>query len=307
MAKRDIELSLTITREAITLRDRVERLLVCPRCRSAFAVIGDEIRCQDHACGFVGLLAHDVVVLGDHSAPSFFDDRHAMMTAGNAQEGVRCLCYDDQAHVVEPLLTPGAVVLDVGCGPTLPYKKPADAFVIGLDASYASIKANRMVDLRVYGSALEIPLPDEAVDAVLAYYAVHHMTGRTLAENRQKLEQAFRELGRVVKPGGELLVFEVSPWRPFWLAERLFWNSARDVLGEKLDMCFYPAEVYERVGRRTMPAVHFSIRSFSTSLLSTFPPAFSLPWLRMPRFLYPFHVNLYRWQRPAAAKAAFEP
>ena len=49
------------------------------------------------------------------------DDRHAMMTAGNAQEGVRCLCYEDQAHVVEPLLKPGALVLDVGCGPTLPY------------------------------------------------------------------------------------------------------------------------------------------------------------------------------------------
>ena len=140
-------------------------------------------------------------------------------------------------------------MLDVGCGPTLPYQKPADTFVIGLEASYDSIRANRAVDLRLYGSALEIPLPDRAVDAAFAYYAIHHMTGRTLVENRQNLERAFRELGRVVKPGGEILIFEVSPWRVVWLAEKLLWNSAKAVLGEKLDMCFYPADIYERVGR----------------------------------------------------------
>jgi ubiquinone/menaquinone biosynthesis C-methylase UbiE len=192
-------------------------------------------------------------------------------------------------------MRPGQVVLDVGCGPVLPYEKPAETFVIGLEASYESIRANRSVDLRVYGSAMEIPLADRSVDMVLAYYAIHHMTGRTLAENRQRLKQAFRELARVVKPGGQLLVFEVSPWRPIWLAERLLWNTARSVLGSKLDMCFYPADVYERVGRATMPEARFSVEPFSTSMLSMFPPAFSLPWLPIPRFLYPFDVNLYRW------------
>ncbi len=271
-------------------------MLVCPRCRSSFTVVGNEVRCQNTACGFVGLLAHDVVVFGDHAAPSFFDGRHAMMTAGNAQEGVRCLCYDDQANVVEPLLLPGALVLDVGCGPTLPYRKPADTFVIGLEASYASIRANTAVDMRLYGSALEIPLPDGVVDVVLAYYAVHHMTGRTLGENQRNLERAFSELGRVVKPGGELLVFEVSPWRPAWLAERLLWNTARRVLGQKLDMCFYTRDVYERIGRAALPQARLTVEPFSTSMLSTFPPAFSLPWLPIPRFLYPFDVNLYRWR-----------
>ena len=255
-----------------------------------------EIRCQNAACGFVGLIAHDVAVLGDHSEPSFFDDRHTVMTDGNAREGVRCLCYDDQTSVVEPLLRPGTVVLDVGCGPTLPYDKPPETFVIGLEASYESIRANRDVDLRLYGSALEIPLPDRSVDVALAYYAVHHMTGKTLAENRRNLKRAFQELGRVVKPGGELLIFEVSPWRAIWIAEKLLWNTARSVIGQKLDMCFYPADVYERVGRATLPDAHFSMQSFTAPMLSTFPPAFSLPWLPIPRFLYPFHVNLYRWR-----------
>ena len=281
-----------------SLPEHVERLLACPQCRSRFAVAGDEVRCTNGACGFTGLLAHDVVLLGDRSAPSFFDGRHEVMTAGNSQEGVRCLCYEDQAGLVEPLLEPGQLVLDVGCGPTLPYAKPADTFVIGLEASYESIRANRGVDLRVYGSALQVPLPDGSIDMVLAFYAVHHMTGQTLAENVRQLERVLRELGRVVKPGGELLVFEVSPWRPAWLAERLLWNTAKRLLGKKLDMCFYAADVYECIGRTALPGAHLSVQSFSTSMLSTFPPAFSLPWLPIPRFLYPFDVNLYRWRLP---------
>jgi ubiquinone/menaquinone biosynthesis C-methylase UbiE len=261
-------------------------------------VIGNDVCCQNQACGFVGLLAHDVVLLGDRSAPSFFDDRHEVMSAGNSQEGVRCLCYEDQAGVVEPLLRPGQLVLDVGCGPSLPYTKPADTFVIGLEASYESIRANRGVDLRVYGSALQVPMSDRSVDMVLAFYAVHHMTGRTMADNVLRLEQVLRELGRVVKSGGELLVFEVSPWRPAWLAERLLWNTAKRALGKRLDMCFYAADVYERIGRAALPDARLTVQSFSTSMLSTFPPAFSLPWLPIPRFLYPFDVNLYRWRLP---------
>jgi ubiquinone/menaquinone biosynthesis C-methylase UbiE len=152
------------------------------------------------------------------------------------------------------------------------------------------------VDLRVYGSATEIPLPDRSVDAVLAYYAVHHMTGQTTQENRQKVVTAFQEFGRVVKSGGELLVFEVSPWAPFYFAEKVVWNQARALLGPRLDMYFYGARDYESLGRRALPNASFSIQRFDSSLLNTFPVAFSLPWLRVPRFLYPFDVNLYRWR-----------
>ena len=289
-------MSLTAPTVQTTSGDDVVRLLVCPRCHSQFSLEGEELRCQNATCGFVGLLNQEVVVLGDPSAISFFDDRHAVMTEGNSAEGVRCLCYERQAGVVESLFKPGMVVLDIGCGPTLPYKKPTGTYVIGLEASYESIRVNREVDMRVYGSALEAPLSDQSVDLVLAYYAVHHITGTSVEQNRQNLARALKELGRVVKPGGELAIFEVSPWPLVWHAERLLWDTARRVLGPKLDMCFYPAHVYEGVGRRTLPQAQFSVQGFQTSMLSTFPPAFSLPWLQVPRFMYPFDVNLYRWR-----------
>jgi ubiquinone/menaquinone biosynthesis C-methylase UbiE len=289
-------LSHSIPSSSAALSDQAVRVLVCPRCRNGLTTNGTELSCQNLDCTFRGAIRQDVVLLGDPSGLSFFDDKHDVMAAGNLRGGVRCLCYDRQASVVESLLRSGIQVLDVGCGPTLPYQKPADTFVIGLEASYESIRVNREVDMRVYGTAAEIPLPDDSVDAVLAYYAVHHMTGQTTDMNRRTIMRVFKEFGRVVKPGGELLVFEVSPWRPFYRAETLIWNQAKAVLGERLDMFFYSARDYETLGRVTLPGTTFSVQSFGSSMLSIFPPVFSLPWLRIPRFLYPFDVNLYRWR-----------
>jgi len=289
-------LTQTIDVVPTSLPEQVERLLVCPRCHGPFDLSPDELRCRNTACGFVGCLTSDVVLLGDRSRISFFDDRHQVMAASNEGEGTRCICYEHQANVVEGLLRPGMVVLDVGCGPTLPYQKPKDAFVIGLEASYESIAVNDKVDMRIYGTAAELPFPDKSLDAVLAFYAVHHMTGQTVAENRRTAVKVFREFGRVVKPGGELLIFEVSPWTPVWVAEKLFWNTARKILGRKLDMFFYSVKAYEALGRAALPNATFSMQSFRPSPTMLFPPVFSLPWLQIPHALYPMTANLYRWR-----------
>lgn len=279
-----------------SLREQVERLLVCPRCQSAFEIDDAELRCQNAACGFVGGLTNDVVLLGDRSRISFFDDRHEVMASSNEGEGTRCICYDQQAEFVESILKPGMLVLDVGCGPTLPYQKPADTFVMGLEASYESIAVNDKVDMRIYGTAAELPFVDTSLDVIMAFYAVHHMTGETVAENRRTAVKVFREFGRVLKPGGELLVFEVSPWPPVWLAEKLLWNTARGILGRKLDMFFYSVKAYEALGQVALPGAQFSMQPFPNSPLMMFPPVFSLPWLQIPRVLYPMNANLYRWR-----------
>ncbi len=279
-----------------SLREQVEYLLVCPRCQSRLDATDAEVRCRSVACGFVGALANDVVLLGDRSRLSFFDDKHQVMAAGNEREGAQCICYERQSTLVESFLQPGMVVLDVGCGPTLPYQKPADSFVIGLEASYESIVVNDDVDMRIYGTAAELPFADRSLDAVLAFYAVHHMTGQNRAENRETVVQVFREFGRVIKPGGELLVFEVSPWPPFALVEKAIWNTARGILGRKLDMFFYSRRAYEALGRATLPEARLSIEPFQTPLTTTFPPVFSLPWFQLPRAMYPMDAILYRWR-----------
>ncbi len=279
-----------------SLKEQVERLLVCPRCRSRFDVVDTALRCQNVACGFVGGLKDDVALLGERADYSFFDDKHDLLATSNEGEGVRCNCYHQQEALLQTALAPGSVVLDVGCGPGLPYQKPPETFVIGLEASYESIKVNTQVDMRVHGSAEALPLPDRSVDAVVSFYAVHHMTGQTVAENRQKVVRAFRELGRVTRPGGEILIFEISPWPPVWQAEKLLWNTARSVLGRKLDMFFYSAGAYEALGRVTLPGARFSMQEFQTSITTMMPLAFSLPWLQVPRAIVPMRYCVYRWR-----------
>jgi ubiquinone/menaquinone biosynthesis C-methylase UbiE len=218
------------------------------------------------------------------------------MQRGNAGEGVRCLCYWHQEEFLAQKLPPGAVVLDVGCGPALPYKRRSDYFLIGLDPSYQSIRANQDVDLRIYGSATSLPLPNESVDAVLCFYSIHHMVGQSLRANREIVTGAFGEFGRVLKSGGELFLFEVNPWFPFWLAETLVWNRARRAMGSKLDMYFWSGSSLAELGRKTLGNAHFQRVPFQAPMLSTFPPVFSMPWLQWPRFLYPFDANLFHWR-----------
>jgi ubiquinone/menaquinone biosynthesis C-methylase UbiE len=277
------------------LEQQVERLLACPRCHSPLAVHGAEIDCQS-ACGFRGAVAQGVVLMGERSNSSFFDDKHQVMQRGNEGEGVRCLCYDQQEQVLAGYLRPGAVVVDVGCGPALPYSRTPEAFIIGVEPSFESIRANRDVDLRVYGTAGALPLPDRSVDTLVCLYSVHHMVANSRQANVNLLRGALREFGRVVKTGGDVLVFEITPWWPFWLAQQLGWNTARSVLGRRLDMHFWSAKVLERLMSAEWPQARLRRRTFGAPLLSTFPPVFSMPWLKWPRCLYPFSPVLLDWQ-----------
>ena len=280
---------------AARLKEAIERFLACPRCYAALTVESSQIRCLGTACDFRGAVADDVVLIRTPDGASYFDGRYQVMQHGNANEGVRCLCYEQQARFVEPYLRPGSVVLDVGCGPALPYSKDPDCFLIGLDPSLESLRANKTVDLRVYGTAAALPVPDHSIDTVLCFYSIHHMVGETVKENQAMVARVLREFARVVKPGGQVFIFEVSPWLPFWLAQRAVWDVARHLLGSKLDMYFWSPRRLFDVGRAAFPEATPQRIRFGASPLKTFPPVFSMPWLKVPRLLYPFHVMLYHW------------
>jgi SAM-dependent methyltransferase len=279
-----------------SLEDSVTRILVCPTCHSSLTLNAGVLLCASETCGFKGSVADGVVVLEDRANVSFFDKRHEIMEQSNSGEGVRSVFYDQQAAYLAPILQPGMTVLDAGCGPALVYPKPAGCFVIGLDPSFESIRANRAVDLQVFGTAGALPIPDQSVDAILCFYSVHHMVGGTVKENQATAARALSEFGRVVKPGGSVLVFEVNPWRPFWLFEQVAWNKVRQMLGAKLDMYFYSDSALARLGRRIFPQARLNRVVFRSSPLEWFPPVFSIQWLKIPRMLYPFQASVFHWQ-----------
>ena len=278
-----------------TLARAIEDHLACPRCHDPVTVRAAEIRCSRSGCGFTGAITDGIALMRGQRDGSFFDDKHEVMEHGSAEPGVRRCCYAEQATVIESAIPAGAVLVDVGCGPALPYRRTKPWTLIGVDLSYESLRANTEVDIRVYGSAADLPLGDRSVDAIVSLYAIHHFGGQTRVENESRVARGFAEFGRVLKPGGSLFIFELSPWWPVWQAQCAGWNLVRKLM-PSMDIFFWRARPLVKVaaahlGRSaTLRRVRFRVPA-----LTPIPPVFACPALKIPRFLFPFDVHLYQW------------
>lgn len=103
-------------------------------------------------------------------------------------------------------------VADVGCGAgddALLYKKMGAAHVIGIEPSRVMLdeakksveKSGLVVELR-QGKWDQIPLPNESVDVITARYSFHVVPD---------LDRSYREVARVLKRGGLLLISVPHP------------------------------------------------------------------------------------------------
>lgn len=271
----------------------IEKYLACPKCRADMRVDAD--RCTCMACGEDYELRDGVFIVNALAARHYFDDKHQVMQHGNESPEIQELCYDQQSAIAKELVCPGEVVLDIGCGPTVHFKRPPDSILIGVDPSLASLKANQGLDLGVFCGAEAMPFRDKSVDRIFCFYSIHHMVGQSVKENTANLGAALRECGRVIREGGTLVIFDMSPWWPVWHVEKLAWNRARRLLSDRLDMFFWRGGALERLAATAFTSKAFESRSFSVSPFLTFPPVFSLPGLKLPRFLYPFDTKMYKW------------
>ena len=111
---------------------------------------------------------------------------------------------ENSAAYLLPYLTPGATVLDVGCGPGTITADMASlgVEVIGIDAAADVVEKARAlgVDARV-GDAYALDFPDDSFDVVHAHQTLQHLA---------RPVDALREFRRVVKPGGVVGVRDVD-------------------------------------------------------------------------------------------------
>jgi demethylmenaquinone methyltransferase/2-methoxy-6-polyprenyl-1,4-benzoquinol methylase len=106
-------------------------------------------------------------------------------------------------------LAAGMSALDVACGTGVLAAHAQEitgreGLAIGLDPSAGMLRqaGARGVRRRVIGVAEALPLPDERFDFLSMGYALRHVAD---------LRTTFREYRRVLKPGGRVLILEITP------------------------------------------------------------------------------------------------
>jgi ubiquinone/menaquinone biosynthesis C-methylase UbiE len=145
---------------------------------------------------------------------------------------------------------PGVRILDAGCGrgETVLACARAGAEVAGIDYSEAAVELTREMlagvqpeaDIRV-GSVTELPWPDASFDRVQFSDVIEHL-------DPEQTVPALRELHRVLRPGGYLLVHTA----PNLLFMRYGWPAARPFvrlaghreIADRVDRWFGIAEGY---------------------------------------------------------------
>ena len=157
-------------------------------------------------------------------------------------------------------LKPGQRLLDVACGTGLVAVEAAKILGPGAQISCLDPSAGMLQVARtklaadfVLGRAERMPFPDNTFDFLTMGYALRHVTS---------LEETFLEFRRVLKPGGQLLILEVTKpssragafffrlyfGRLYPALTQLFTRSraARDMMvyyWETMDACVPPATV----------------------------------------------------------------
>ena len=279
------------------------QLLACPHCHGSLILDQWTLRCAVQSCGRMLALSDDVVMVEERrTSASFFDDTLELMLQTHRDPGTRCMFYSKQAKWLDLRLAEDSgkksVLVDVGCGPKLPYHRPRKCFLVGVDLSFESIRRNNEVDLRVFGPADCLPLRDASADVIVCFYSLHHMVGRCLRDNRLHLERTFSEFGRVLKPGGCVFVFEISPVRLADLLQDALWNIAKRVYS-RFDMYFWSERALQKVSSKSLPSgTEFQRREFKTPPWVMFQFVFAWPRFRLPRLLYPFRAYVYEWRLP---------
>lgn len=127
-------------------------------------------------------------------------------------------------------LIKGGLVLDVGCGTgRLAGELEERGFrVVGVDSSKGMLgqmsKGKRGIP--VQGVSTSLPFKSDKFDLVVSIAVFHHLI------YKKRVAETIREMARVARPGGKILIWDHNPLNPYWpiFMKRLPQDSGRERL-----------------------------------------------------------------------------
>ena len=122
--------------------------------------------------------------------------------------------YDRLQDAIERHVRPEHLVLDAGCGSGRVFQHRLAGRVrrvIGVDVTDEP-RANANIDDALKGDLARLPLRGETFDLIVVSHVAEHLT---------QPEAVFRELARVLRPGGRLLLLTPNRWHYVALIARL--------------------------------------------------------------------------------------
>jgi ubiquinone/menaquinone biosynthesis C-methylase UbiE len=141
-------------------------------------------------------------------------------------------------------------VCDMGCGPghVARYLRDAGATVFGLDLSAGMLEQARRLNPDILfreGNMMALDLPDETLAGIIAFYSIVNIP-------REFLPVVFREMARVLQPGGQLfLAFHIGDGT----------TKEEELWGHPISMDFFffqPAEI-----QRHLEAAGFAVEEIT--------------------------------------------
>ena len=228
MAQSRVSRHLAILREAGLLVDRRDGTYVSYRFvppaagawREGWALVKKNLARDPTTERDTAMLRRVIEVRSAHSR-SFFD------AVGPEWDALRKVFNDDalRARAIDRLVAPGLRVADVGTGTAILACELArlGLDVVGIDHSARMIEAARakladetfpasgQVELR-RGEADRMPLDDAEVDAAFAHMVLHYVPSPG---------DVIREMARIVRPGGVLVVVDFVRHSHEWMRQEL--------------------------------------------------------------------------------------
>jgi SAM-dependent methyltransferase len=221
--------------------------------------------------------------------PSKFFDRNAAAYYGS--DAGMGPANDLAARYIEAGIS-GRILSIGGLWPRHSPDRVANLDLVVADVSEEMLRPHKDAGLStVLEDARALSFADESFDHVVLPLVLHHITEQSWRRARSEVSRVLGEVRRVLKRGGRVWISELTVGRSVYFAEAVAAPLTKRILGLASVplVVMHTVDFYHRALRRErfMTTVPYYPDPSDASWRDPIRPVIGLPWLTIPRGLYP--------------------